>query len=173
MGTLGTMPMGTVTTMPIGTRCKELGKPARGSVLPVCPCCTASSLGELREATAIHHCCTGAVRMLLERLQLLGDGSADAVRWRERAAAEEASAQRERRAQWVCLRQGQAIIRHGFGKLDLGVIASIQVVVYCCRSSPDPSHSNKCFTTEKWSSDQQLCCFCTILRCAAKSKLRQ
>ena len=57
-------------------------------------------------------------RMLLERLQLLGDGSADASRRRERAAAEEAGAQRERRAQWVCLRQGQAIIRHGFGKLD-------------------------------------------------------
>ena len=35
-------------------------------------------------------------RMLLERLQLLGDGSADAARRRERAAAEEARAQRER-----------------------------------------------------------------------------
>ena len=56
--------------------------------------------------------------MLLERLQLLGDGSADAGRRRERAAAEEAKAHRERQAQLVCLRQGQAIIRHGFGKLN-------------------------------------------------------
>ena len=37
-------------------------------------------------------------RMLLERLQLLGDGSADAGRRRERAAAEEARAHRERQA---------------------------------------------------------------------------
>ena len=87
--------------------------------------------------------------MLLERLQLLGDGSADTARRRERAAAVEARAQRERRAQWVCLRQGQAIIRHGFGKLDLGVIASIQVVVYFRRSSPDPSHSNRYFHNRK------------------------
>ena len=57
-------------------------------------------------------------RMLLDRLQLLGDGSADAARRRERAAAEEARAHRERQAQLVCLRQGQAIIRHGFGKLN-------------------------------------------------------
>ena len=57
-------------------------------------------------------------RMLLERMQLLGDGSADAGRRRERAAAEEAKAHRERQAQLVCLRQGQAIIRHGFGKLN-------------------------------------------------------
>ena len=49
-------------------------------------------------------------RMLLERLQLLGDGSADATRRREKAAAEEAKAQR---AQWVCMRQGHAVIRHG------------------------------------------------------------
>ena len=51
-------------------------------------------------------------------MQLLGDGSADAARRRGRAAAEETRAQRERQAQWVCMRQGQAIIRHGFGKLD-------------------------------------------------------
>ena len=57
-------------------------------------------------------------RMLLERLQLLGDGSADAARRRGRAAAEETRAQRERQAQWVCMRQGQAIMRHGFGKLN-------------------------------------------------------
>ena len=52
-------------------------------------------------------------RMLLERLQLLGDGSADATRRREKAAAEEAKAQRERQAQWVCMRQGHAVILHG------------------------------------------------------------
>ena len=57
-------------------------------------------------------------RMLLERLQLLGDGSGDAARRRERAAVEEARAHRERQAQLVCMRQGQAIIRHGFGKLN-------------------------------------------------------
>ena len=56
-------------------------------------------------------------RMLLERLQLLGDGSADAARRRERATAAEAKASRERKAQLVCLRQGRAIMRHGFGKL--------------------------------------------------------
>ena len=53
--------------------------------------------------------------MLLERLQLLGDGGADAARRRERATAAEARASRE--AQLVCLRQGRAIMRHGFGKL--------------------------------------------------------
>ena len=56
-------------------------------------------------------------RMLLERLQLLGDGSTDAARRRERAAAAEAKALKERQAQLVCLRQGRAIMRHGFGKL--------------------------------------------------------
>ena len=56
-------------------------------------------------------------RMLLERLQLLGDGSTDASRRRERAVAAEAKAAKERQAQLVCLRQGKAIMRHGFGKL--------------------------------------------------------
>ena len=57
-------------------------------------------------------------KMLLERLQLLGEGSADAARRRERAAAAEVKASRERQAQLVCLRQGRAVMRHGFGKLE-------------------------------------------------------
>ena len=57
-------------------------------------------------------------KLLLDRLQLIGDGASDAARRRERAEQAEAAARRERRAQAVCLRQGRAIRRHGFGKLE-------------------------------------------------------
>ena len=57
-------------------------------------------------------------RLLLDRLQLLGDGSTEAARRRDMAVQMEGLALRERRAQAVSLKQGQSIARHGFGKLD-------------------------------------------------------
>ena len=57
-------------------------------------------------------------RLLLDRLQLLGEGATEAVRRREWAASLDRAALRDRRAQEVSLRQGQAIRRFGFGKLD-------------------------------------------------------
>ena len=57
-------------------------------------------------------------RLVLARLQLLGDGATEAASRRERAVLAEATAARERRAQAVCLRQGRDIRRHGFGLLD-------------------------------------------------------
>ena len=52
-------------------------------------------------------------RLLLDRLQLLGDGATKATGRRV-----EAVAARERRAQEVCQRQGRGIVRKGFGLLD-------------------------------------------------------
>ena len=49
---------------------------------------------------------------VLGRLQLLGDAATEAARRRA------VLADRERRAQAVCLRQGPDIRRHGFGLLD-------------------------------------------------------
>ena len=57
-------------------------------------------------------------RLLLNRLQLLGEGANLAAARRDKAVLEEASALRERRAQYVCLRQGTSILRRGFGHLD-------------------------------------------------------
>ena len=48
-------------------------------------------------------------RLLLGRLQLLGDGTREAANRRDWAVAIEAAAVRERRAQVVCLQQGRAI----------------------------------------------------------------
>ena len=56
-------------------------------------------------------------RLLLDRLQLLGEGAAEAAGRRDRAVMAEAGAARERRAQEVCHRQGRAIVRRGFGLL--------------------------------------------------------
>ena len=58
-------------------------------------------------------------RFLLSRLRLLGDGTAEAARRRERAERLEAAAGLERRAQAVALRQGRDIMRHGFGLLNV------------------------------------------------------
>ena len=58
-------------------------------------------------------------RLLLSRLRLLGDGTAEAARRRERAEVLEAAAGRERRAQAVSMRQGRDIMRHGFGLLNV------------------------------------------------------
>ena len=55
--------------------------------------------------------------LLLERLQILGEGTAEAARRRERAASAELTARRETQAQLVCMRQGKAILRRGFGLL--------------------------------------------------------
>ena len=57
-------------------------------------------------------------RLLLDRLQLLGDGAAEDARRRDRVQQLEAAAYRERRAQAVSMRQGRNIMRHGFGMLD-------------------------------------------------------
>ena len=51
-------------------------------------------------------------------MQLLGEGATEAARRREWAASLDRAALRDRRAQEVSLRQGQAIRRFGFGKLD-------------------------------------------------------
>ena len=56
-------------------------------------------------------------KLLLDRLQLLGDGASEAAGRRDRAQQLEAGAVRERRAQLVCLRQGVSIMRRGFGLL--------------------------------------------------------
>ena len=56
-------------------------------------------------------------KLLLDRLQLLGDGATEAERRRGWAEEVERIAARERQAQAVCLRQGRALMRHGFGKL--------------------------------------------------------
>lgn len=58
-------------------------------------------------------------RFLLGRLRLLGDGTAEAARRRERAERLEAAAVRERRAQAVSMRQGRNIMRQGFGLLNV------------------------------------------------------
>ena len=57
-------------------------------------------------------------RLLLDRLQLLGDGSNEAARRRDRAMETRRAEARERRAQHVCLLQGRAIRRSGFALLD-------------------------------------------------------
>ena len=57
-------------------------------------------------------------KLLLDRMQLLGDGAKEARRrraWAEQAAREE---MRERRAQVVSLVQGHNIRRSGFGLLS-------------------------------------------------------
>ena len=57
-------------------------------------------------------------RLLLDRLQLLGDGAREAGRRREVAELGMRWEERERRAQAVSVRQGQNIRRCGFGLLD-------------------------------------------------------
>ena len=56
-------------------------------------------------------------RLLLDRLQLLGEGAAEAAGRRDRAVMLEAVAARERRAQEGCVKQGRGIVRRGFGLL--------------------------------------------------------
>ena len=58
-------------------------------------------------------------RLLLDRLQLLGDGAAEAARRRDRVQQLEAAAYREWRAQAVSMQQGRNILRHGFGMMDI------------------------------------------------------
>ena len=57
-------------------------------------------------------------RLLLDRLHLLGEGAERAAGRRDRAVQLEEAASKERRAQLVCLRQGTAVMRRGFGMLD-------------------------------------------------------
>ena len=52
-------------------------------------------------------------RLLLDRLQLLGEGAAEAAARRDKAVMLEAVAARERRAQDACARQGRGIVRRG------------------------------------------------------------
>ena len=54
-------------------------------------------------------------KLLLERLRLLGDGATEAANRRGWSEQMERVAAKERRSQDVCLRQGQAVSRHGFG----------------------------------------------------------
>ena len=57
-------------------------------------------------------------RLLLDRLELLGEGTGEAGRRRDWAVEAERAAGRERRAQAVCLQQGRTLLRSGFAKLD-------------------------------------------------------
>ena len=57
-------------------------------------------------------------RLLLDCLQLLGDGSNEAARRRDRVMETRRAEARERRAQHVCLLQGRAIRRSGFALLE-------------------------------------------------------
>ena len=57
-------------------------------------------------------------RLLLDRLQLLGEGSREAARRRDWAMMARRAEERERRAQLVCLQQGRSIRRSGFALLD-------------------------------------------------------
>ena len=64
-------------------------------------------------------CVREQARMLLDQLQLLGDGAAEAGRRRARAEQLEAAAERERHAQIVAFLQGRSIRMFGFGRLDI------------------------------------------------------
>ena len=57
-------------------------------------------------------------RLLIDRLQLLGEGAGQAARRRDFAERSRRAEARERRAQQVCLMQGSAIRRSGFALLD-------------------------------------------------------
>ena len=57
-------------------------------------------------------------RLILDRLQLLGEGASEAARRRDWAEQANRADARERRAQLVCLQQGQNIRRSGFAYLD-------------------------------------------------------
>ena len=57
-------------------------------------------------------------RLLVDRLQLLGDGSREAGRRRDRAQEARRTEIREKRVQYVCPLQGRNIQQNGFGLLD-------------------------------------------------------
>ena len=57
-------------------------------------------------------------RLLLDRLQLLGEGAGEGAGRREWAEQANRAEARERRAQLVCLQQGRNIRRSGFGYVD-------------------------------------------------------
>ena len=57
-------------------------------------------------------------RLLIDRLQLLGDGAGQAARRREFAERSRRAEAQERRAQQVCLMQGRSIRRSGFALLN-------------------------------------------------------
>ena len=78
----------------------------------------ACKLGVVGAAPAVLAGTPAAQRLLLGRLQLLGDGTREAANRRDWAVAIEAAAVRERRAQVVCLQEGRAICRSGFGLLQ-------------------------------------------------------
>ena len=58
-------------------------------------------------------------KLLLDQLRLLGDGATKAARRRGWEEKRERVAAREQRAQDVCLWQGQALTKHGFGIISL------------------------------------------------------
>ena len=64
-------------------------------------------------------CVREQARMLLDQLQLLGDGAAEAGRRRARAEQLEAAAERERHAQTVAFLQGRSMTILRFGRLDI------------------------------------------------------
>ena len=60
----------------------------------------------------------GQARLLLDRLQLLGDGAREAAGRRDRAVAARRAEANEMRAQHTSMLIGQNIRRSGFGLLD-------------------------------------------------------
>jgi hypothetical protein len=57
-------------------------------------------------------------RLLLDRLELLGDGARQATQRRDYTVRVDQAAAREQRAQAVCLRQGRVLMRQTAGLLD-------------------------------------------------------
>ena len=57
-------------------------------------------------------------RLLLDRLQLLGDGAREAASRRDWALRQRREEEMERQAQQVCMLQGRLIRRSGLPKLD-------------------------------------------------------
>ena len=70
-------------------------------------------------------------KMLLDRLQLLGDGAREAAVRRDWAVWVEVAAARDMRAQAVCLQQGRNIRRAGFGLIEEIFIG----LTYCDKSA--------------------------------------
>ena len=77
----------------------------------------ASEVGFLRRRLSLA-AVRGQARLLLDRLELLGEGAGEAARRRERALAARRAEANEMRAQHVSMLQGRNIRRSGFAFLD-------------------------------------------------------
>ena len=77
----------------------------------------ASEVGFLRRRLSLA-AVQGQARLLLDRLQLLGDGAREAAGRRDRALRARRAEANEMRAQHVSMLLGRNIRRSGFGLLD-------------------------------------------------------